>query len=65
MCLHFILSDKGTEFKNQLMENVLQQLGTDCIFSVPLSPQSNRKLEVFHNYHKSTLKKMCENDQDN
>ena len=35
MCPCFILSDNGTELKNQLMDNVLQQLGIDCIFSVP------------------------------
>ena len=33
MCPHFILSDNGTEFKNQLMDNVLKQPGIDCIFS--------------------------------
>ena len=37
MCPHFILSDNGREFKNQLMDNVLQQLGIDHIFS-PISP---------------------------
>ena len=62
---HFILSDNGTEFKNQLMDNVLKQLGIDCIFSTPYNPQSNGKLEVFHKYLKPTLKKLCENDQDN
>ena len=44
MCLHFIPSDNGTEFKNQLMDNVLKQLGTDHIFSAPYHPQSNGKL---------------------
>ena len=29
MCPNLILSDNGTEFKNQLMDNVLQQLGID------------------------------------
>ena len=38
MCLHVILSDNGTEFKNQLMDNVLQQLGIDHIFCHPISP---------------------------
>ena len=42
----FMLSD-GTEFKNQLMDNVLQQLGIDCIFSALFHPKSNGKLEVF------------------
>ena len=41
MCPRYILSDSGTEFKNQLMDQVFQQLGTDCIFSAPCHPQSN------------------------
>ena len=55
MCPHFILSDNGTEFKNQLMDNGLQQLGTDYISSAPYHPQSNGKLEVFHKYLKPTF----------
>ena len=35
MCPRYILSDNGTEFKNQLMDEVLQQLCIDCIFSAP------------------------------
>ena len=42
----YILSDNGTEFKNSLMDQVLQQLGIDRIFSAPYHPQSNGKLEV-------------------
>ena len=48
MCPQYILSDNGTEFKNSLMDHVLQQLGIDRIFSAPYLPQSNGKLEVFH-----------------
>ena len=55
----------GTEFKNSLMDQVLQQLGIDRIFSAPYHPQSNRKLEVFHKYLKPTLKKLCEKDPAN
>ena len=55
-CPHFILSDNGTEFKKQLMDNILQQLGINCIFSAPYHPQSNGKLKVFHKYLKPTLK---------
>ena len=65
MCLRYILSDNGTEFKNNLMDQVLQQLGINRIFSAPYHPQSNGKLEVFHKYLKSTLKKLCENDPAN
>ena len=62
MCLQYILSDNGTEFKNSLMD---QQLGIDRIFSAPYHPQSNGKLEVFHKYLKPTLKKLCEKDPTN
>ena len=48
MCPWNIILDNGMEFKNSLMDQVLQQLGTDRIFSVPYHPQSNGKLEVFH-----------------
>ena len=47
------------------MDQVLQQLGIDRIFSAPYHPQSNRKLEVFHKYLKPTLKKLCEKDPAN
>ena len=52
MCPRYILSDNGTEFKNNLMDQVLQQLGIDRIFLAPYHPQSNGKLEVFHKYLK-------------
>ena len=65
MCPQYILSDNGTEFKKNLMDQVLQQLGIDRIFSAPYHPQSNGKLEVFHKYLKPTLKKLCEKDPTN
>ena len=63
MCPSYILSDTGTGFKNQLMDQVLQQLGIDHIFSAPYHPQSNVKLEVFHKYLKLTLKKFVKKIQ--
>ena len=45
MCLWYILSDNGTEFKNSLMDQVLQQLGIEWIFSAPYHPQSNGNLK--------------------
>ena len=65
MCPRYILSDNGMEFKNNLMDQVLQQLRIDRIFSAPYHPQSNRKLEVFHKYLKPTLKKLCKKDPAN
>ena len=38
MCHRYILSDNGTEFKNQLMDKVLQQLGIAHIFSALYCP---------------------------
>ena len=54
-----------TEFKNSLMDQVLQQLRVDRIFSSPYHPHSNGKLEVFHKYLKPTLKMLCEKDPSN
>ena len=65
MCPSYILLDSGTEFKNQLMDQVLQQLRIDYIFSAQYHPHSNGKLEVFHKYLKPTLKKLCEKDPAN
>ena len=65
MCPRYILSDNGTEFKNNLMDQVLKQLGIERIFSAPYHSQSNGKLEVFHKYLKPTLKKLCEKDPSN
>ena len=62
MCPRYILSDNGTEFKNNLMDQVLEQLGIDRIFSAPYHLQSNGKLKIFHKYLKPTLKKLCEKD---
>ena len=63
MCLRYILSDNGTEFKNTLMDQVLKKLGIERIFSAPYHPQSNDKLEIFHKSH--TMKKLCEKDPSN
>ena len=38
MCPRYILSDKGTEFKNHLMDQVLKELGIENIFSAPYHP---------------------------
>ena len=65
MCPRYILSDHGMEFKNNLMDQVLQQLGIDRIFSALYHLQSNGKLEIFHEYLKATLKKLCEKDPAN
>ena len=51
--------------KTALMDQVLQQLGIDRIFSAPYHQQSSGKLEVFHKYLKPMLKKLCKKDPAN
>ena len=46
MCPRYILSDNGTEFKNNLMDQVLKQLSIERIFSAPYHPQSNGKQSI-------------------
>ena len=65
MCPRYILSDNGTEFKNNLIDQVLKQVGIERIFSAPYHPQSNEKLDIFHKYLKPTLKKLCQKDPSN
>ena len=65
MCPRYILSDNGTEFKNNLLDQVLKQLGIDRIFSVPYHPQSNSKMEVFPKCLKATLNNLCGKDPSN
>ena len=38
MCPQYILSDNGMEFKNNFMDQVLQQVAIDRIFSAPYHP---------------------------
>ena len=46
-----ILSDNGTEFKNQLFMDVAAQLGVECrVYSPPYHPQSNGRSEGFDNF---------------
>ena len=53
-----ILSDNGTEFKNQLFMDVTTQLGVECrAYSPPYHPQSNGRIEGFHNFLKACMSK--------
>ena len=53
-----LLSDNGTEFKNDLFTQVAEQLGVERkIYSPPYRPQSNGCIEGFHNFLKASLSK--------
>ena len=53
-----ILSDNGTEFKNQLFEKVAKELGVKHkIYTAPYRPSSNGCIEGFHNFRKACISK--------
>ena len=53
-----ILTDNGTEFKNQLFKEVVSKLGMEfSIHSPPYRPQSNGKIEGFHRFLKACIAK--------
>ena len=53
-----ILTDNGTEFKNEVFKEMLQSLGTEkLIHSPPYRPQSNGRIEGFHCYLKACIAK--------
>ena len=53
-----ILSDNRTEFKNQMFENIAQELGVEYKkYTATHHPSSNGKIEGFHNFLKVCLAK--------
>ena len=55
-----ILSDNGTEFKNQLFEKVAKELGVKHkIYVAPYRPSSNGCIEGFHNFLKACIYQAC------
>ena len=59
---NWILTDNGTEFKNEVFRDMLQKLGTEkLIHSPPYRPQSNGRIEGFHRYLKACIAKHMTN----
>ena len=57
-----IITDNGTEFKNEVFRDMLQKLGTEkLIHSPPYRPQSNGRIEGFHRYLKACIAKHMRN----
>ena len=53
-----ILSDNGTEFKNQLFEKITKELGVKHkIYTAPYRPSSNGCIEGFHHFLKACIAK--------
>ena len=58
--LRKILSDKGTEFKNQLFESIAQELGVQYKkYTAPYHPSSNGQIEGFQKFLESLFVKTC------
>ena len=57
-----ILTDNGTEFKNEVFRDMLQRLGAEkLIHSPPYRPQSNKRIEGFHRCLKACIAKHMKN----
>lgn len=52
-----ILTDNGSEFKNKLFAHVAEELSMKHIFSSPYYPRGNGRIENFHNFLKTCIKK--------
>ena len=57
-----ILSNNGTEFKNEMLNEVCDQLGIKRLFTNPFCPQGNAKVENVHNFLKRSLTKFLDNN---
>ena len=52
-----MLTDNGTEFKNEDMENICAKLGIRKVFTPVYTPECNGKLEGWHKFFKACIAK--------
>ena len=58
----WMLTDNGSEFKNNIFNEVCAKLGIKRVYSPVYTPQSNGKLEGFHHFFKACISKhICGN----
>ena len=55
-----ILTDNGTQFKNNLWTEVFEKLKIEQKFTPIYSPQCNGRIEGFHKFLKATIEKQLE-----
>ena len=58
-----ILTDRGGEFRNRVMELLCQKLNIGHIITSPFNPQANGRCERTHRAMTSCLMKICNKDQ--
>ena len=52
-----MLTDNGSEFRNNMFDEVCDKLGIKRVYSPVYTPQSNGKLEGFHRFFKACISK--------
>ena len=52
-----ILTDNGTEFKNEQMDELCKQLGIKRVYSPVYMPEANGRLEAWHHFFKACVAK--------
>ena len=52
-----ILTDNGTEFKNQQMDELCKQLNIKRVYSLMYTPETNGRLEAWHHFFKACVTK--------
>lgn len=60
-----VQSDRGTEFANALVENILERNEIKQILSSPYHPQSNEAVERLNQTLVTKLAKLCAHDRQN
>ena len=58
-----MLTDNGSEFKNDVFDEVCDKLGIKRVYSPVYTPQSNGKLEGFHRFFKACISKHIHGNQ--
>ena len=52
-----MLTDNGSEFRNDVFDEVCDKLGIKRVYTPVYTPQSNGKLEGFHRFFKACISK--------
>jgi hypothetical protein len=63
-CPQKILTDRGTHFKNQLVENLMQKFEIQHLLSTPYHPQTNGLVERFNRTLCESLAKLSKQKED-
>ena len=57
-----LLSNHGKEFTNETLAYVCQEFNIEQYFTSPYMPRSNRKMENFNKFLKTSIRKLCQDD---